>query len=125
MIDVQTGRKVGTLEMEGRAQEDPDGPGSRPIVHYRPVSTPVLNDGNWHHWVVPGERYRIGHDGTGWRVTCETWPAGTHIFRLATPGGAFADVLPGSDGPIPLKVGMTYEIRPDSRYGPWALYQAE
>jgi hypothetical protein len=123
MIETTTGRKVGTLAMEGRQQEDVTGPGSSPrlIVHYRPVATPVLNDGKWHHWVVPGERYRLAHDGTGWRVTCDTWPAGTHIFRLATPDDAFADSLPLADGRIALDLGKVYEIRPDG-IG-WALHE--
>lgn len=132
MIGTQTALRLGTLETESKQTEDHKfeyGQGVSP-VYYRPVGTPMLNDGKWHYWIDPNhETYRIGHDGTGWRVTCDYWGAGgtpfPHTYRLVTADFAFTDRLPTDAGPVVLEVGATYELRREAVFGPWGLYRVD
>jgi hypothetical protein len=124
MITMDAGRMLGNLRMEQRVQDESEGAGSRRRTDYRPVQTPVLNDGRWHYWMIPGEDYGVRHDGTGWRVTCWTWTTDTHVYRLASADmWEFADRLPVDDGTVTLNPGRAYTLRhtgPDT----WALHES-
>lgn len=123
MMTTETGRRLGTLRTDKAVQIDPDGVGSYPRTDYRPEHTPLLNDGRWHHWMLPGEDYNIEHDGAGWRVTCWSWPGG-HTYRLADASTwAFVDRLPVDDGHVTLTPGRAYALRSDG-HGTWTLLES-
>lgn len=103
---------VGDLETDGFGYHDHN---NDLDFRYAPVHVPVMNDGMFRHWVIPGERYRVNHDGIGWRVTCEIWDK--HVRRLADESGAFVSELPGAGGPISLEPGVEYEIDLDHLRG--------
>jgi hypothetical protein len=117
------GRKLGTLRIEGHLHEGAAGPGTPAHADYRPAGIVLENDGRWHHWMQPGEDYSINHDGTGWRVTCITWPADTHVYRLGAGDGTLTDRLPLIDtGAVAfLAPGHAYTLHSDGP-GTWALY---
>ena len=124
MITMEAGRLLGDLRIEQRIHDESEGAGSRRRTDYRPVHTPVLNDGRWHYWMAPGEDYGIRHDGTGWRVTCQSWSAaGTHVFRLADRSGNLTDRLPVDNGEVTLTPGQAYWLVGHG-LGVWALYES-
>ena len=126
MTTLQTSRLLGTLRTEHIAHYESEGAGSRGRNDYRPVQTPVLNDGRWHYWMQPGEDYEVGYDGTGWRVTCRTWSsaAAAHVYRLASAATwAHVHRLPIDDGEAVLESGRTY-ILSSVGHGAWTMHEA-
>lgn len=118
---------VGILAVEGAQQWGEDDRTERAGAHaYRPVGTPLRNDGIWRHWMADGNTYRITWDGTGWQVTCETWLSG-HTYRLADGDAQFVRSLPLVDGIHELDPGKAYEIRETDPRGAWEVvaYSAE
>jgi hypothetical protein len=111
---VTTATIIGTLRITGRVHYDDD----RQFEMYAPDGVALENDGHWEHWMAPGETYEIRHDGTGWRVTCQTWTDG-HIRRLADERGMFVSALPMAEsGDVDLDPGVGYAIhsRPDNTF---------
>lgn len=120
--DNGAGVVLGTVRTETRVFDDLDGQGSWPRTMYRPEHTPLLNDGRWHHWMLPGEDYELDHDGHGWVVTCRSWEAGTvgHTYRLATEDFAMATSLPLDDAVVELDPASRYRLRSAAPYT-WVL----
>jgi hypothetical protein len=120
MIATDTGRLVGAIRTECAVREQAEAAGSPPRTDYRPHGTPLLNDGRFHYWMQPGEDYAIDHDGTGWRVTCGTWPD-DHTYRLATATWELTDRLPVGDGFVMLDPTHRHVLRYE-RYA-WILHE--
>lgn len=124
MMTIETGRLLGTLRTESVFRVESDGAGSPPRTDYRPEHTPLLNDGRWHHWMIPGEDYEVEHDGTGWRVTCRSWPSTGHTYRLADSSTwTLSGELPTDRGTVALEIGRTYVLRSTGNRA-WALHEA-
>jgi hypothetical protein len=121
MITMETGRLLGSVRTEYCARSGSDGAQSAPHTEFRPEQTPLLNDGCWQYWMAAGEEYELHHDGTGWRVTCENWPADTHTYRLASPDGDFVDRLPIDVGEVALVQGQLYALRYDAQLFAWTV----
>lgn len=107
-----TATLLGTLRTESAAYAEAEGAGSPGRTDYRPQGTPLLNDGKHHYWMIPGEDYEIRRDGDGWRVTCRTWPANGHVYRLATTAWHLADSLIIDTG----RFISAYRLGPDRAY---------
>jgi len=110
VIRTATAHMLGRLIVEQAVQSESEAAGSPSRTCYRPVGVILQNDGRWHYWISPGETYRIGFDGTGWRVTCRTWSGG-HVYRMARPDGTLIDRLTLSDRVVELDPGRAYEVR--------------
>jgi hypothetical protein len=117
-------RTLGILRTESAAYEDLGGQGTDPQTLYRPVRTPMLNDGRWHYWMTPGEDYDITRDGHGWVVTCRSWPCNGHTYRLATAEFAMASALPIDEGDryAELSPGQRYALRSGAAFT-WSLVE--
>ncbi len=120
MIRTATAHMLGRLIVQQAVEPEAEAAGSPSRTCYRPVGVVLQNDGRWHYWISPGETYRIGHDGTGWRVTCWSW-AGGHVYRFVSPDGAPTDRLTLSDRVVELDSDAAYEIR--SAGGSWDLLE--
>lgn len=117
-----TATMLGVLRTQSRQYEDLEGLGNGPTTMHRPDGTPLRNDGIWHYWMAPGSSYQLAWDGTGWRVTCDTWMSG-HVRRLVEADDAqFVDRLPLVEGSFELNRARTYQIREAHPTGPWSLY---
>lgn len=123
---IETATLLATLRTESvqytEAEHTEAGP--RHLVMLRPAGVGVRNDGYRGYWMLPGQTYRLAHDGTGWRVTCPDWTDG-HVLRLvdAEDGRQIVDVLPGDEGSHRLEPGRVYELR-EQTPGVWGLFQA-
>lgn len=110
------------LVTEARASDElPRDIEAPPHTMYRPAGVPLLDENTdrpWWFWLIPGETYRLRHDGTGWRVTAGSWLAGD-IYRLATERRELADVLPTAGGPLALDPLTVYVILQAA--GRWVL----
>jgi hypothetical protein len=93
-------------------------------ISYRPDGIVLENDGIYHHWMLPGFTYDMAHDGTGWRVTCVTWPSdrSSHVYRLSRGGRQFVTALPTVDGSVELDPATTYTVTQVA--GAWSLVAA-
>jgi len=100
---------------------EPDGPGTRPAAWFRPAGRPLLNDGMWSFWMLPGETYRLAFDGTGWVTSCPSW-VDAHVRRLATLAGSMAATLPvrTDAGALTLDPAHTYALQPSGVDG-WSV----
>jgi hypothetical protein len=125
MIATPPRTTLGTLRTEQAVLDDIEGLGHSRTM-YRPEHTPLLNDGRWHHWMLPGEDYDLDHDGRGWVVTCRTWMASApgHTYRLATEDFAMATALPVDDGAVELDPATRYRLRTAGQYE-WVLEALE
>lgn len=117
-----TAQLLGDLVTEYAADEPPYDLEAPPQTMYRPAGVPLINDGSWRYWMMPGSAYNLDHDGTGWRVTCQTWPTG-HTYRLADQDGSFVGSLPLAGGELLLDPQCGYELR-EARRHHWAVYQS-
>jgi hypothetical protein len=122
-MTITSGRVLGVLRTESATHDDLDGLGTPARTFYRPESRPLLNDGKWHHWMIPGEDYELEHDGVGWRVTAQSWSGG-HTYRLATKGTfEMADDVPTASGVVELVRGQRYRLVYTHPYQ-WELQEA-
>lgn len=115
-----TPTRVAEIAHEGYNFESAGLNGPSRQVMYQPAGVRLDNDGSETNWMQEGDDYTLEHDGSGWRVTCQTWPASvrSHIRRLADaskPLGSYVSTLPAVDGSgdVELEIGRIYQLRID------------